>query len=671
MKRPQLVKKCRQLELRFFCIAIVLLISFSVNGQKSSLPERMVKEGYAMRFTDTTACVRIQMSALELARKSGSREDEVICYVHLALTHRRMLHLKEFMQYAGLAEEAAATTTSIRAKAYAAFVTGSLNSYIENRSGAIEHMLKAWELFVRLQDYEKCAIVGADISYLFSPGSMATEKKYADEALKYAIKAGNPESLLHARLAVGSYLVSEFESDRDKWPGVLSFLKQTVSIAEENEYKIVSKSNIAVAYINLAVLYMEGPSPMDERAFLVCLDKATLIAKQYSLRNVYHSSIGLRAHFFMQKGALDIAESLLKEGIAYQQSLPYRDYHILSGFGSSLKQLAVLQKDYAAYYGYDTLFSRYNKLQYDEAAQQAVQNADARFESEKKASRIRQLEQENELQKKNKLLGYGIAVVLFAGLVFMYRSYYFRQRYYQNREDILRQQQANHALKLELMEKETMENLAEKLSLERRLLRSQMNPHFIFNTLGNIQGIILQSNPSLAVNYLGKFAKLTRKVLEQSRMETIRLSEEIDTLQYYIELQQLRLNNSFDYHLVCDDAIDMEVLLPPLLIQPFVENAVEHGLKPLSSRKGILTITFNEDVMKKLLICVITDNGIGLKESMQRKTGSAHSSLSSIITDERLSLMLKDNPYSGFTMEERNDIAGEQGCITTLHIPIS
>jgi sensor histidine kinase YesM len=122
-----------------------------------------------------------------------------------------------------------------------------------------------------------------------------------------------------------------------------------------------------------------------------------------------------------------------------------------------------------------------------------------------------------------------------------------------------------------------------------------MDPHFIFNALGNIQGMILRKDTDLAVLYLGKFAQLSRRVLEQSRMETITLEEEIQTLENYIELQQLRLNQSFDYQIHCDQSIDRQISVPPLLIQPFVENAVEHGLKPLPlSQKGLLTISFEE-----------------------------------------------------------------------------
>ncbi|NML39756.1 histidine kinase [Chitinophaga sp. G-6-1-13] len=663
------VKRCFN---RYSCGVLFCMLMWGiVHAQEISPIEKAAREGYSKRFTDSTASIQIQLNALRLAEEKKSKADQAICQAYLAMTHRRLLHLKEFTRYAEQSYHIAGTTSDARAKAFASWAMGSLKSYIEDKSRALDYMLEAYGLFTKLEANDLCARIGADISYLFSPGSEEKVKKYADAALAYAEKTGEPENILHARLAVGSYLSDRTASgDHGQWQEAVTFFRQTIELAEKEETKIISKSNIGIAYINLAVLYLNSHKPTDEQAFLACLEKASHIAQQYDLKNVYRSAIGLRGQFFLEKGEYRIAENLFKTGIAYQQALPYKDNYLLAAFYGCLKDLAAREKDYAAYYAYDIPFVRYNQLKYDESTQQMLQNADARFESDKKITRISQLEQENQLQKKNKLLGYGIAAVLLTGLVFMYRSYYYRQRYYQNREDILQQQQANNELRMQLMEKETLESLAEKLSLERRLLQSQMDPHFIFNALGNIQGMILQQDTALAVAYLSKFARLSRRVLEHSRMEKITLEEEIETLKNYIELQQLRLNKGFDYHIECETSIDPQLLLPPLLIQPFVENAIEHGLKPLaSSQRGLLSIRFHEQSNEHILVCTITDNGIGLTESRRRKTHDSHRSLSTKITDERLLLMLKDNPHTRLEVREQ-PVTDGQGTIVTLYIPI-
>lgn len=649
----------------------ILFFSYS-NAQEISSIEKIAAYGYSKRFSDSSASKKIQLQALELAKKKKKIDDEVICYSYLALTQRRLLHLKEFTSYADTAYILAQRTNKIRAKAFASLAQGSLRSYIDDKPQALDHLLKAYKLFSKAKAHDQCAKIASDISYLFSPASPEKVKKYSREALQHAAKANDSESQLYARLAFGGYLTDRLDLGfKEEWIIALNFFKETVAYAERYNHNIISKSTIGIAYINLADLYSKGPKPIDESAMLENLEKATKIAQQYNVKIIYRSAIGLQGMYYIEKGDFAKAELLFIEGIKYQKSLPYTDNYLLATFYNSLKEVAVKREDYEAYYSYDTLYSKYNQLKYNESTQKLLQNADARYESSKKIERIKQLELENELEQQNKLLGYGIAGVLLIGLVFMFRSYYFRQRYYLKREEILKQEQANSELKVQLMEKETIENLAARLSLERRLLRSQMDPHFIFNALGNIQSMILQKDTIPAVSYLNKFAKLTRQILEQSRKETISLEEEISTLKNYIELQQLRLNNSFEYHIVCDESVEDGILIPPLLIQPFIENAVEHGLKPKpKEEKGLLQLNFTQQTDQKNLICVIKDNGIGLAASRKLKIKENHQSLSTTITDERLAKMQKEHPFAGFQVLERESENGETGCIVIINIPI-
>ncbi|OIV40103.1 sensor histidine kinase [Flavobacterium johnsoniae] len=656
----------------FFYVLFSLLALSKIQAQGISPIEKMAAEGYAKRFSDTVSCLKIQQKALSLAQLNKNKEDEVICYAYLALTQRRLLDLKEFMHYADTAFYLSQHVKKIRTKAHASAAMGALKSYIEDKPQALNYLLEAYRLFSKIKAHDQCAKIASDISYLFSPASPTKVEKYAREAMIHAEKSGNPESQLHARLALGGFLSDKLETGGlFDWEAAIKFFEETVALAEKNADKIVSKSNIGIAYLNLADLYSKGPQPINEKAFLMNLEKATAIAKKYNVRIIYRSAIGLKGFYLTQKGNYSQAELLFIEGINYQKSLPYTDNYLFAAFYSCLKDVAVKRKDFQAYYNYDTLYAKYTQLKYKESTQSLLQNAEARYESSKKAERIKQLELENELEQKNKLLGYGIAGVLLIGLVFMFRSYYYRQRYYQNREDFLKQEQANNELKMQLMEKETIENLAARLSLERRLLRSQMDPHFIFNALGNIQSMILQKDTIPAVSYLNKFSKLTRQILEQSRKETISLEEEINTLKNYIELQQLRLNNGFDYIIECDENVEKEVLIPPLLIQPFIENAVEHGLKPQENNvHGLIEIYFKEDETNQSLICTIKDNGIGLAASRKLKLNDTHQSLSTTITDERLSKMQKENPNAGFTVQERDIETDGQGVIVIINIPI-
>lgn len=224
----------------------------------------------------------------------------------------------------------------------------------------------------------------------------------------------------------------------------------------------------------------------------------------------------------------------------------------------------------------------------------------------------------------------------------------------------------------ELRRRETMEVLTQKLSMERRLLQSQMDPHFVFNALGNIQSIILKSEKQHAIDYLSRFSKLMRQILTHSKKESILLGDEIETLSHYIELQRLRLNFSFDYSISSSNWMNENIEIPPMLIQPFIENAIEHGLKPLSaSKKGELTISFIVDQAKECLVCTVADNGIGIDKSNEiKQNNSQHQSMAIRITKERMQQMLKENGLAGFTIKEIKDKDGmPAGTSAIISIP--
>lgn len=184
-----------------------------------------------------------------------------------------------------------------------------------------------------------------------------------------------------------------------------------------------------------------------------------------------------------------------------------------------------------------------------------------------------------------------------------------------------------------------MKARTEQLVLEQRLLRSQMNPHFIFNTLGAIQTYILENENKLAVSYLSKFSRLVRIILENSRNSWVSFDTELQALTHYLELQKNRFQNKFDYSISIDKKIDdtEELYIPPMLFQPFVENTIEHGLQPQKG-KGKLHVDFSLD--SSFINCIIEDNGIGRQAAL--KTGQpAKTSLSTSITRERLSLLTK------------------------------
>ncbi|WP_405293925.1 tetratricopeptide repeat protein [Algibacter sp. Ld11] len=160
--------------------------------------------------------------------------------------------------------------------------------------------------------------------------------------------------------------------------------------------------------------------------------------------------------------------------------------------------------------------------------------------------------------------------------------------------------------------------------LEQSLLRVQMNPHFIFNTLAAIQNITLEGNPIKSSNYIAKFSKLIRQNFDYVKKESIALDKEVAMISNYIETQQLRFNNAFTYTIEIDDALNKsEIKVPPMLLQPFVENAIEYGLKE-KKEDGKLTIKIEKE--PKDLVFIILDNGLGrsVKAKQEKITEELH-----------------------------------------------
>jgi tetratricopeptide (TPR) repeat protein len=259
------------------------------------------------------------------------------------------------------------------------------------------------------------------------------------------------------------------------------------------------------------------------------------------------------------------------------------------------------------------------------------------FDKKQKATEYARMEEsllhENSIKQKNLYLrGLMILLILVAFFSFLYiRHNRLRSRYVQ-------------------------------IDLEQRLLRAQMNPHFIFNSLCAVQDFILAGKSQKANTFLTKIARLMRNILENSREEFIPLEKEIETVKYYLDLQQLRFETEFEYIISLDDTIDPEnISVPPMLTQPCVENSIEHGLLQLKE-KGRLKISYR--LSNGLMILEVTDNGIGRKEAEKIVTERRDKkSVSTKVTAERLenfrkTLRQKNISYEIIDLFDKDRAAG-------------
>ena len=211
----------------------------------------------------------------------------------------------------------------------------------------------------------------------------------------------------------------------------------------------------------------------------------------------------------------------------------------------------------------------------------------------------------------------------------------------------------------------------ELIEYEQKALHLQMNPHFVFNCLGSISSFIIQNHTDEAIKYLSKFSKLMRLTLEFSKEPLIPIHKEIESLENYLELEQLRFNKCFTYKINRSEEIEDDVALPSLLLQPFIENSIIHGVVP-KKEDGLITINFNVD--EDYLCCEIIDNGIGIFRSQKGKENlvNVHKSMALSITKKRLKMMetILNKETSLVISEIQNENNEILGTKISLKIPV-
>lgn len=201
-------------------------------------------------------------------------------------------------------------------------------------------------------------------------------------------------------------------------------------------------------------------------------------------------------------------------------------------------------------------------------------------------------------------------------------------------------------------ERDKLEVEKELVELEQKALRLQMNPHFLFNALNSIQSLVALEKHKEARKYLQKFAKLMRLTLQNSRVDTIPLSDEITTLSNYVELEQFSMKAPFEFSINTSDNINTDnIYIPPMMLQPFVENAIKHGLPELGNA-GVLEVKFRLE--KQFLICQIIDNGIGREAAIEKAKGKSksHESAAIQVITDRLNMLNKEHKGNSIEIQD-------------------
>ncbi|WP_229311790.1 sensor histidine kinase [Larkinella rosea] len=223
-------------------------------------------------------------------------------------------------------------------------------------------------------------------------------------------------------------------------------------------------------------------------------------------------------------------------------------------------------------------------------------------------------------------------------------------------------------------EQQEKSDLRERIAMsEMKALRSQMNPHFLYNSLNAVRLFVLQNDSDNADKYLVKFARLMRLILGNSRQEWVPLASETEQLQLYLELEQLRFNHKFDFAIETDPSLDQErVAIPPMIIQPYIENAILHGIAHKKSR-GFIQVCIKP--VGEQLECMVDDDGVGRQKSaaLKRSSATSHQSVGLKVTEERLQLIQqRSGKEAGVAMIDKVDDDQEPaGTRVVIRLPLT
>jgi tetratricopeptide (TPR) repeat protein len=387
------------------------------------------------------------------------------------------------------------------------------------------------------------------------------------------------------------------------------------------------------------------------------LGAATLLTMgeaQFGLNN-YPAALGYA------KEAFHLATELKRKKDAKDASrLLWKIYDKLNNNDSAyyyLQQFLTIKEDFEKNRSSNEL-ALFKATQKDEERQ-------ARMDLLNKENKIK--EQELIIQRQNLRREANTKNFLLAGLLglFVLGAIVFRIISLKRKFEIKRRALAEK--ELELQKAESGKRITD---LEMLALRSQMNPHFIFNCLNSINRFVLRNDTDAASGYLTKFSKLMRMVLENSKQTLIPLEEEVKCLELYIQMEQFRCKNAFTYYIKYHDGVSTEeAMIPPLLLQPFVENAIWHGVNPKEG-DGKIGIEFFQK--EEALYCVIRDNGIGRKKASELKSqlSEHHKSMGLQITKERLAIIEEQQSQeSPVELEDMYDESGKAaGTKVTIRI---
>ncbi|MEP4534237.1 MAG: histidine kinase [Cyclobacteriaceae bacterium] len=485
------------------------------------------------------------------------------------------------------------------ASAQSLYGLGNVYHSIGNMPQALEYFLKALKFFEIIRDSKSAHSCKANISEIYL--SLKEYKKampLVRETNAYYLKNNIRTGKRNGYNRLGLIFKAEGETD-----SAFYYLRLARKLAiEHNEVPQLARIEVTIGdlyfdnaqFKNAIKYYRDGLANYES----VKGDPEEILVVVSNLAYCYAVLKDFSKVQIFQSRAEKLAEK--SESIEFKINFYENSYKIDSILGNPSIALLSFQR-----------LTALNQLLLNQEKSKQLTEMETKYETEKKEAEIASLSQQAsiqqlQIQQKNQTMLIGVVVFLLLAAVI----------YFIYREKNLRNQRS-------------------QTELEQRFLRSQLNPHFIFNALLAIQNFMLKNDGPKAALYLTKFSKLMREILESSRQEFIPLESEVELITNYLDIHKMRLNDAFNYSIEIDDQIDPETdTIPPMFVQPFVENAIEHGMAD-KKEGGLIEIKFQKS--ENHISIKILDNGKGLISTESKN----HKSLASTIIRERMALFNK------------------------------
>ncbi len=515
----------------------------------------------------------------------------------------------------------------------------SIYEDIADYQRSIDYYFKALRYTDSIQDFNLKATILNNIA-----GVYKNWKQY-DKALElyqqaYEIKAKTNQESGLANISNNIGLVYAHKNDFTK---ALEYYQT----AEQLYQKLGDKSGLAASYNNLGSIFEKE---LDYKQALSYYEKAYQQSIEIGNPKAKAKEALNMARLLLIQNQNNKAETYLNEVL--KTALELNNHDLLAPAYGLMSDLYTKQQNPALALKYFKLHTAYKDSIFNKEQHKTIQELNIKYNSEKQLQQIHDMEQlqalnrrEIEIQQlKLRQNWFWILGLIFTGFVsigFLVFSY--RQK--------------------------SLKSKHKELQLEQKLLRSQMNPHFISNALNSIQQFVLSNQPLEAARYLSKFTALMRNTIENSRNEDVSLELELTTLRHYLELQHLRFKTKFSYQIDIDSDLDIDaILIPPMLTQPIIENAIQHAFNHIDY-PGQIDIRFSTKDKTHFQVLIL-DNGQGIVANQSQSNGK-HISYATTIIEERMANLKRQTKLKyEFKIFDRNQYDGQNGIVGQFLLPL-